>query len=402
MSKLEEKLNDIWDTAAPSGTKRVYQNQLDMFYDYSNILKNLHDLIACPPEILQKELEGYCDHMNKRVKIDEISANSVEQRFTGIKNALDNNYRENDIKWKPIKSKCPAKVRRSGYRPYSNLHAQKILLKANTSRNRALVLFDFSTGSRVGIHDHPLLVKHTVMMSSTFDDNHLDCMAVLLYADRDIDVEEMDMRDKVDDESRYNSETYWGFLTPEATIAMLNYWNERKKDGEIFTPDTPIFRQKYQIGMSPSLQIRKQAVVMIMDRIVKAAKIPRVKKGRRFDIQLNHGKRKRFNTELKMNDVVNSNAIEKMMAHKNGLDGTYLHPTREKLFKEFVKGIHDLTIDDSARKQSELDQKEKENNELKKKIDEIKELKQKMDGFEKLKQELRDEFKDEIKNLKLQ
>ena len=73
MSELNHKLNSIWNTAAPPDTKRVYQNQLDLFYEYSPIIKNLQNLIKCPSEILQKELEGYCDFLNERVKKDEMS-----------------------------------------------------------------------------------------------------------------------------------------------------------------------------------------------------------------------------------------------------------------------------------------------------------------------------------------
>jgi len=65
--------------------------------------------------------------------------------------------------------------------------------------------------------------------------------------------------------------------------------------------------------------------------------------------------RKRFNTILKINNDVNSNIAEKLMAHKRGLDGTYLQPTREECFLEFVKAIPDLMIDDSARKQAEIE-----------------------------------------------
>lgn len=37
------------------------------------------------------------------------------------------------------------------------------------------------------------------------------------------------------------------------------------------------------------------------------------------------------------------------MAHKRGLDGTYLQPTREECFIEFVKAIPELTISDNER-----------------------------------------------------
>lgn len=123
-----------------------------------------------------------------------------------------------------------------------------MLLHAGSARNRAIILFQNFIGSGIGVHDHPLLKKHTVMMSSIFDDS-LDCMAVILYGDYDIDTEEMDIRNEQDDESSFQEATYWGFLTPEATKAVLEYWKERENDGEIFTPDTPIFRTTYRLGL---------------------------------------------------------------------------------------------------------------------------------------------------------
>ena len=57
------------------------------------------------------------------------------------------------------------------------------------------------------------------------------------------------------------------------------------------------------------------------------------------------------------------------MAHKKGLDGVYLRPSRVEFFKEFVKAIPELTTDGTARKQAELEQKEKENAMLRDVID---------------------------------
>jgi len=206
-------------------------------------------------------------------------------------------------------------------------------------------------------------------MSSTFDDS-LDCMAVILYGDYDIGTEEMDVRNEQDDESSFQDATYWGFLTPEATKAVLEHWEVRKNDGEIFTPDTPIFRATYRLGITRAKQVSRGSVSQIFKRVVESAKIPRVKKDRRYDIQLTHGNRKRFNTKLKLNNDVNENVTEKLMAHKKRLDGVYLRPSRFEFFKEFVKAIPELTIDGTARKQVELEQKEKENIRLNKIINE--------------------------------
>ena len=59
------------------------------------------------------------------------------------------------------------------------------------------------------------------------------------------------------------------------------------------------------------------------------------------------------------------------------LDNVYLDPTVEQLFNEFKKAVPELTIDDSVRKQAELDQVKLENN----KIDEV------MEAMDQLKEE---------------
>ncbi len=70
----------------------------------------------------------------------------------------------------------------------------------------------------------------------------------------------------------------------------------------------------------------------------------RKKQGDRYNIQVNPGFRKRFNTISKMNNSVNYNIAEKLMGHKNGLDGVYLTPTINELFAEFKKIIYKMEI----------------------------------------------------------
>ncbi|HXT82742.1 MAG TPA: hypothetical protein VN704_00080, partial [Verrucomicrobiae bacterium] len=82
----------------------------------------------------------------------------------------------------------------------------------------------------------------------------------------------------------------------------------------------------------------------IMANLIKKAGIVRFKTGERFDKAAIYGFRKRFNTTLKTNNGINYNIAEKLMAHKNGLDGVYLKPTREQCFAEFVKAIPELEI----------------------------------------------------------
>jgi len=122
----------------------------------------------------------------------------------------------------------------------------------------------------------------------------------------------------------------------------------------------------------------------ILGRIIQGAKIQRKKTGNRHDKSLVYMFRKRFNTILKLNDRVNSNITEKLMAHKKGLDGTYLQPTLEECYKEFFKAISDLTIDDSERlrvtnqklerEKSELQKIKEDNAEIREKFADLKEV----------------------------
>ncbi len=64
----------------------------------------------------------------------------------------------------------------------------------------------------------------------------------------------------------------------------------------------------------------------------------------RYDVQADHGFRKRFNIILKIDNSVNYNIAEKLMGHKNGLDGVYFTPTISELFVEFKKVMYKLEI----------------------------------------------------------
>ena len=81
-----------------------------------------------------------------------------------------------------------------------------------------------------------------------------------------------------------------------------------------------------------------------------------------------------MNTILKIESKVNSNVAEKILGHKNGLDGVYLAPTRQECFIEFCKGIPQLTISDEERQKIKietLESKQQEFEELKDNMENI-------------------------------
>ena len=357
-------------------TIRTYRHRINKFYENSPI-KSDSELLDCKTDDLQNILLSYVRFLLSRVKTGQMHPNTFPKMFRGIKWLLNANGRENEIKWKSLEVLFPKEVKRSGYKAWTTEQLHLILEHTREIRSKALIHFNASTGCRIGVHDHPLLIKHLIPMHW----NQNKCYAVLLYAERYETVEEKDLRDSQDDVQ--SGDSYWAFLTPEATLYLDRYFDDRKKHGDQLHPDSPIFRLHFshETAHEPR-QLSDSGSAMIMRQSIEASNVNRIKIGNRYDIQTNHGLRKRFNTILKLEENLNSNIAEKILGHKNGLDGVYLAPTRQQCFDEFVKGITSLTVSDSLRTSLKLSQSESKNAELQKIATENESLKNRIDAIE--------------------
>ncbi|MGI0010615.1 MAG: tyrosine-type recombinase/integrase, partial [Nitrosopumilaceae archaeon] len=325
-------------------TLRVYKYNLTKFLEWSQV-KDHDSLLQVPDNHLQTMLEDYLFHLKKR-----LSPNSITPIFAALE--LFFTLNEKEYKFKKLRKMYPATVKKTGSTAYTTKDIQQMLLNTKKKRNRALVLFLASTGARIGVFEN-LQLKHVVEMTN-------GCKGVLFYEG--------------------SKEEYWGFLTPESSKALNQYWEERSKDGESLNQNSPVFRSDYQLGMLSVTPLSVDGAKGIIRRIISSG-VDRTKAGKRYDKQADHGFRKRFNTILKLNSNVNSNIAEKLMGHKNGLDGVYLTPTREECFAEFQKAIIDLTIDDSERFEAKNQKLEAEKTEHEKE-------KMKMENMEKRIEEL--------------
>ena len=318
-------------------TRSNYLDHIDRFLKFTK-LKDYDSLLKLDSEQLQTILEDYVMHLKKTV-----SPNSVPVYMTGVKHFFTMNRIK--IFWEIINKMFPEKVKRSGQKAWTNEHIQKMLEFNTSKRNRAIIHIMASTGARIGIFNYSLQMRHLKDMGDGY-------RAILIYADE--------------------PEEYWAFLTPEATDALEEYFEERKNDNEKFYPESPIIRVAYRLGIEKAKPIGRNAVISMIFRSINRSGIKRTRVHKHFDIQMDHGFRKRFNIILKLNNSVNSNIAEKIMGHSVSipLDGTYLPSTDsrviEKCFEEFKKAIPELTIDDAARKQAVIDVKNMKISELEK------------------------------------
>jgi len=322
---------------------KMYTFIVKKFMKYHGI-KDFDSVVKIEKSELQKMVETYVIYLKKN-----ISPNSIGAQVNPIKTFLEAN--DIDLNWRKIKRLFPALVKRSGSSAYSTDDVKRMLDVTSQLRNKAVIHFLASSGVRIGaISD--LKIKH-------IRDMPLGCKMITVYEG--------------------SIEEYHTFLTPEASSCLDDYFNQRRKNNEILTDESPLFRKRYQIASTKARPITKSAIQAIITRALTNSSLRGQKKNNRYSEQLAHGFRKRFNTLLKLNNQVNDNAIEKMMGHSNGLDGTYFQGTVEQLFEEFSKGISDLTISDSERLKIKNEKLEMENKESENQSTKIKDLELKLE-----------------------
>jgi len=293
-------------------TKRTYTSSLNQFLSFAT--KKPEDLLSLKDNDLQILLENYLFYLKEK-----ISPNSIKTKLAPVSLFLAMNDRT--LNFKKLYKMCPETLKASGKGAWPTQDIQKMLTFTSEKRSRAVIHFLASTGVRIGVICE-LKCGHVSTMPG-------NCKCVKIYEG--------------------SKEEYLVFLTPEASESLEQYLGERRSDGEILNDNSPLFRTKYSIGAAKAKHISYSSCVELVKRVVVNAGLVRQKTGRRYSIQLNHGFRKRYNTILKLMPEINPSAVEKLLGHKNGLDGAYFVPTKEELFKEFRKGVLELTISDENR-----------------------------------------------------
>ena len=327
-------------------TRMTYKYMLEKFRKWSKV-NNSDELLQADQKSIQRLIEDYVMYLKGK-----ISPNS----FTAQLAPVILFYQVNDINPNTVKIKkmYPEKVKRSGYGAYSRQDIQSMLENTNKKRTKAIIHVLSSTGCRAG---------GLIGLRMKDVEDHENCKSVLFDAD--------------------STQEYYGFLTPEACKALDDYLLERIRDNERFTPETPVFRESYQLASLPARHLTLQMLTEIIEATLKNIKRVRTPNGR-YTVQLVHGFRKYFNLVMKDRSDSNLSLCEKLMGHSVTipLDNHYAPFSKEKLFEEFRKAIPELTVSDVERKQTLIESQKKEITELSKKEDKIQELTDKISAME--------------------
>ncbi len=145
------------------------------------------------------------------------------------------------------------------------------------------------------------------------------------------------------------NEEYFTFIDPECANFINEYLNYRKCVGEITSPDSFLIRNHFDDYSNPqkARRITKHNIRIIFYHLMK-------KSGIKANIQLTHGFRKFFTTEL-LKSKVNPEIREMLLGHKIGLASSYYRPTEQEMLEEYQKAIDNLTIDPANRLQRKIE-----------------------------------------------
>jgi len=346
--ETSQRSYQIFVSVTMSDKTRVgYIRDLNSFLAFTKVA-DYDTLAKLGIDTIQEFLENYVAELKSRNII------SIRTRLAGPELFFDMNKK---LYYKKILHRLlPSNDNEMGGNTvYTNEDIVKMLSNTFKPRTKAIIHLLASTGIRPGAFDDPpLQMKHLEKIE--------DCQSIKIYSG--------------------SKESYFAFLTPECVEAFNDYFESRKLNGEKLGPESYIFHT-YNTKTKLNDYLSSGGVTGILKKLIKKAGISRIRINHKtYDKAIVYGFRKRFNTILKLNNEVNSNIVEKMLGHRNGLDGHYFTPTREECFKEFKKAIPDLTIDPTERQEKEIQLQQEKITELSTRDERIGELEKRLELFE--------------------
>ncbi|EPA06534.1 site-specific recombinase, phage integrase family [Candidatus Nitrosarchaeum limnium BG20] len=298
-------------------------------------------------DITSDVIAAYIKEDKKRVEKGEISSQTLPNHIKPIRALLDAN--RIPIHWKSLNKLLPRRESKSKDRAYTTKEIQRMLDVSNDITDKVIILLFSSAGFRLESWDY-FTWKDVIFFQN--DDGTYKGASLLIY--------------------RGDPESYWTFITPEACNVLDLYRENWKADiGHYPKPDDPLIKA---VKLPLVKRLNHKGVRKRIDKVVHDIGLrPTLPPGqRRHEVQLDHGFRKSFHTNLRRAKV-NYADMEDMMGHRIGLEKHYERYNEEDFerFPEYQKAIPFLTISDTERVKFENQQLKEEKSVMEKRIPEL-------------------------------
>ena len=270
----------------------------------------------------------------------KLAACTIVNRLKPVKLLLDINDVEK-IKWKKIKRFLPT-PRRFALDRAPTMEEIRRIYSVCDIRGKAMLLLMLSSGIREGSLEG-LFVRHLAPV-----ERNGSIVAARLVA------------------YQGEPEEYLTFLTPEAYLAIQDYFSYRRRSGEVVGPDSPLIRDKFEpetrrSRISKRVDINRpqtctpQMVRHYFNRLFVDYGF-RKEKRKRHEFSI-HGFRKWFKTmsEQAMKPI----NVELLMGHSVGLSDSYYRPTEKDLLDDYLHAVPHLTISETEEVKRQMTERER-------------------------------------------
>jgi len=356
ISPYENYTTAIRDTV----TKKKYAGQLEMFlnpnYDWEKsqqkrkllpekkfaiLVNNFVNLIRKDPNAGKNKIKRYVMALKKQIDAKKLNPNTSRNRLKPIKTLLRAN--EVDFSWFLIDKMMP-KESKSEDRAYTRAEIQKMIVHCEDITDKVIITGFSAGGFRLEAWDY-----------FTWSD-------VVFFRNKDGSYKGGALRVYHGD-----AEEYWTHITPEFCNLLdlyKVYWKSKFFSEPL--PSDPLLAQE---RMPYPARLKHGGVSRRVNKVVEhlGLRIKMIPGKKRYEVQLDHGFRKYFNTMLRRAKVDFADK-EDMMGHKVALESSYerYEEADFERFAEYQKAIPFLTISDEERIRLENEKLKEEKSELKK------------------------------------
>jgi integrase len=338
----QEEFRLLINSIKSEETKKSYVTCIKRYMEMQGINNLLSDN---NPRLIENQIIDFVIKMKKQGK-----------GFYAIHNyltALISFYKINDIMINTTKIKKfqPDLIRKKD-RGYRTEEISK-LLEFSDERMRAVILLLSATGMRIGAIE-TLRLRNLERL-----DNNIS--KVTIY-----------------EGSNYE---YICYVTPEATNAIDNYLDMRKRYGEILNPNSLLIREQFDIRdslvinkpkMASSHSLQRKLIDLGIRSGIRPKQVLDKEKGvksasLRTGLSVCHGFRKRFSNILIEAGIMTEHRWLLEGHNLRGNDNYYVRISEKKLLEEYEKAIDNLTINEENRLRKKVEMLEIE----KSKVDRI-------------------------------
>ena len=371
-----EAYDNLFGALKSRDTKETYAFRLKQYLFYLN-MHTPDELLLMDNATAQKNIIGYILYLKNE---KGLSYSSLE----GVCAPLKKFYAMNDVmlNWAKIHAYLGQHEKTIEDRPYSREQIKR-LLKFSNDRIMAMILLLASSGMRRGALSG-LRRKHLKYIEKS------GLYQITTYPKA--------------------KEKYITFCTPECATAINNYFDYRRRCGEIINDESPVIRDAFNRHNLDKIRnpqpVSNDGLKFMLEGVVKNSGLERKheyvngKVSQRTEIMAAHGLRKFFDTNLSRARL-QRNKMEALMGHKS-LQQLYDKPDDEELLEEYLKAVDLLTINDENRlkaKVATLEDKDKQIQELTKAVEEMRsQAVQSAEVQEKKNRELK-ELKNEVRQM---